>query len=67
MKIVRANSNSATFDTKVETLKESAEYRITVIPHGTAKEELAFVQFEAELETGTIVQRASVQIAPQQK
>ena len=66
-KSVKATSSSPTFETKVETVKESAEYRITVTPRGTAKEELAFVNIEAELETGAIVRRAYVQIAPTPK
>lgn len=66
-KSIKATSSSPTFETKMETVKESVEYRITVTPRSTAKEELAFVNIEAELETGPIVRRAYVQIAPTQK
>ena len=66
-KVIKATSSSPTFDAKVETVADSAEYRIIITPHKTAKEELAFVNIESETDTGTTVRRAYVQIAPTPK
>jgi len=62
LKSVKVTSSSATFETKVEEVRESAEYRITVTPRNVDKEELGFVSVEVELESGKVTRRGYVQI-----
>ena len=62
-KVSNVISSTPNFEAKLESVKESSEYRIIVTPKSTGKPELAFLTIEVDSGAGPAIQRAYVQIA----